>query len=99
MARPQEEVARDLLTHVLEFLQHLDLTNTVAALELERRSKREMFNNSLRPACNAGKDARQSMRAELVGGPCLACEGRAMQSSPAHGHASAGRTSRDWQSS
>jgi hypothetical protein len=61
-----ERGARDLLNHVIEFLQYLQYHQTVQTLIAERGTKRSALNNSLMSARTQNRDARERLRAEMV---------------------------------
>lgn len=66
-----ESGVRDLLNHVCTFLQYLQYNNTVTALLEERAAKRQALNSSVVTARVQTRDARDRLRAEMVGAQLL----------------------------
>lgn len=65
MASNQEQVARDLLVHVVEFLQYLQLHETITALDSERAQKRQLLSASINYTDKPKRNG-VNVRAELV---------------------------------
>ncbi|GLI60240.1 hypothetical protein VaNZ11_002329 [Volvox africanus] len=61
-----ERGARDLLNHIVEYLQYLQYHQTVQTLLAERGTKRSQLNNSLISARTQNKDTRERLRAEMM---------------------------------
>ncbi|GIL56324.1 hypothetical protein Vafri_11698 [Volvox africanus] len=61
-----ERGARDLLNHIVEYLQYLQYHQTVQTLLVERGTKRSQLNNSLMSARTQNKDTRERLRAEMM---------------------------------
>lgn len=61
-----ERGARDLLNHIVEYLQYLQYHQTVQSLLGERATKRSQLNNSLMSARTQNKETRERLRAEMV---------------------------------
>ncbi|GIL89185.1 hypothetical protein Vretifemale_16989 [Volvox reticuliferus] len=61
-----ERGARDLLNHIIEYLQYLQYHQTVQTLLVERGTKRSQLNNSLMSARTQNKDTRERLRAEMM---------------------------------
>jgi hypothetical protein len=57
---------RDLLNHVVEFLQFLDFPHTLEGLNEERADKRKASFNSSISARGATKESRERLRVEMV---------------------------------